>query len=152
MLFTRIPVLSCFEVDKTCVDVGVFGLLARFLEKLLNSENSATSGTKKCSATFRTKIALGIIQLWFGYPTACFFKALGIYFSGETGERCHGSYCILSLASLRVYVDDHPSVPIFQWRPEHQATWHTRVSQRAPLFKVLSISGRILSQPVAFAV
>jgi len=37
--------------------------------------------------------------------------------------------------------------------PQHQATWHTQVSQTSPfLFKALSISGRISSQPASFPV
>ena len=34
--------------------------------------------------------------------------------------------------------------------PEHQAIWHTRVSQRTPRLQALSISGRILSKPADF--
>jgi len=43
-----------------------------------------------------------------------------------------------------------PVCPCFSAIPEHQATWHTRVSQTTPWFKGLSISGRISSQPTAF--
>jgi len=68
-LFTRNPVTCYLEVDKTCVDV--FGLLPRFLNNLLESENLV------CSATAATTTALGIIQLWFNYFVASFFKALG---------------------------------------------------------------------------
>ena len=57
------------EEDKTCVDV--FGILPRFLKNLLESENLG------CSAMAGTKIALGIIQLWFNYFAASFIKALG---------------------------------------------------------------------------
>ena len=34
--------------------------------------------------------------------------------------------------------------------PENLATWNTRVGHKTPLFKAVSISGQILSQPAAF--
>ena len=57
------------EVDKTCVKV--FGILPRFIKILLESEILV------CSSTARMKSALGIIQLWFIYFAASFFKTLG---------------------------------------------------------------------------
>jgi len=67
--FTRNSVVCFLQVDKTCVKV--FGLLPRFLKNLLESEILV------CSAMARMKTALGIIQLWFKYFAASFFKALG---------------------------------------------------------------------------
>jgi len=52
--FHERPNLMFFsKVDKTCLDI--FGILQRFIETLLESENLV------CSATARTKTALGII-------------------------------------------------------------------------------------------
>jgi len=45
-----------------------------------------------------------------------------------------------------------PAFQSFGALPEHQDTWHTRVSQRTPWFKALGISGRISSQPAALSV
>jgi len=57
------------EVDKTCV--YVFGMFPRFLENLLES------GILFCCPADTTKTALGIIQLWFNYFAASFYKAIG---------------------------------------------------------------------------
>ena len=67
--FHEEPVVCFLEVDKAYVDV--FCILPRFLKNLLESENLV------CSATAGMQTALGIIQLWFNYFTACFFKAVG---------------------------------------------------------------------------
>jgi len=61
--------------SQKCVDV--FGILPRFPENLLVSEDLV------CGATAGTKAALGIVQLWFDYFAASFFKVLGIYFFRE---------------------------------------------------------------------
>ena len=68
-LFTRNPIVCFLEVNKACVDV--FGILPRILKNLLENENLL------CSATAGTKSALGIIQLWFNYFAASFFKVIG---------------------------------------------------------------------------
>jgi len=52
-----------------CKDV--FSILPRFLKNMVESENLV------CRATAETKTALGIIQFWFNYFAASFFKALG---------------------------------------------------------------------------
>jgi len=49
---------------------NIFGILPKFLEKLLQNENLV------CSATVETKIALGVLQLWLNYFTTSLFKAL----------------------------------------------------------------------------
>jgi len=60
----------CFlKVDKTCIKA--FGLLRKLLKNLPESEIWV------CGAMARMKTALGIIQLWFIYFAASFFKALG---------------------------------------------------------------------------
>jgi len=71
----RNPVVCFFEVNKTCVDV--FGILPRFLQNLLESENVV------CCAAAGMKTTLGIIQLWFNYFATSFFMPLGIYFLGR---------------------------------------------------------------------
>jgi len=60
--------------------VDVFDILPRFLNNLLGSKNLFLS------AKTRTKTAPGIIQLWFNYFVASFFKTLGIHFFGEAKE------------------------------------------------------------------
>jgi len=100
----RDPVICFLKVDKTCVDI--FGVLPRFLEDLLDSENLV------CSATSGAKTVLGILQFWFKCHTAHFYKALDVHFSTEDRERCHG---VFFHVSPLVYVDDHPSFPIFQY-------------------------------------
>jgi len=59
--------VACFleEVDKACVDV--FATLPRFHKNVLESENLV------CGAMAGTRI----IQFWFSYFAASFFKALG---------------------------------------------------------------------------
>jgi len=56
-----------------------------------------------CSATAGTKPALGIIQLWFNYFAAFFFKALGIYFPGRLRRKCPCSWCIHSCLPFCVW-------------------------------------------------
>jgi len=73
------PGRMLLDVDKTCADI--FDILARFLENLLESENSAYN------ATTGAKTALGITQLWFNHFMASFFEALGLHFSREAEER-----------------------------------------------------------------
>ena len=69
-LFTRNPV-ACFlqEIGKARVDI--FATLPRFHKNLLESENLV------CNATTGMKTASGIIQFWFNYFAASFFKAFG---------------------------------------------------------------------------
>jgi len=72
----------CFlEVDKKFIDV--FGILPRFLENLLESENLVFN------ATAGAKTALGIIQLWFNNFVPSVFKAVDIYFSWKQGRINH---------------------------------------------------------------
>jgi len=68
-LFTRHPTVCFLKVDITCEDV--FGILSRFL-KFFSGERNVV-----CSAMTRMKSTLGIIQLWFNYFVASFFKTLG---------------------------------------------------------------------------
>jgi len=82
------PVICFLTVDKTCVDI--FCILLKFLEDLLESENLVYM----CHSQDET--ALGILELWFNYFAASFFKALGIYFfkcfrctSTAPWSRCH---------------------------------------------------------------
>jgi len=107
----------------------------KFLERLLECENLVRS------ATSRTKTALGIIQIWLNYFAACLFKALGImkHLSREAKDRDALVVSVFSPISIFEYGNDHPSLPIFRFLPEHQATWHARVSQRIPLLNALSI-------------
>ena len=99
----RDPVICFLKVDKTCVDI--FGVLPRFLEDLLDSENLV------CSATSGAKTVLGILQFWFKCHTAHFYKALDVHFSTEDRERCHG---VFFHVSPLVYVG---SVPFQKTRP-----------------------------------
>jgi len=114
-----------FEVYKTCIDI--FGILPRFLQKLLES------GKLVCSATSRTKSALRILQL-------C--KAFGTHVSREAKERDSPV-----VDALWVWSPHFSNLSFLL--PERHATWHTRGSQRTR-FKALNISGRISSQPAAF--
>jgi len=71
--------VACFfEVDKTCADI--FGILPRFMGKLLESEKIF------CSSTARTKTAPGVLQLWIDYFEASFLKALGKNFSRQAED------------------------------------------------------------------
>jgi len=60
------------KVGKHCADV--FGILPRFLERFLESENLV------CGATAGTENTLAIIHPWFYYFMTPFFKALSIQF------------------------------------------------------------------------
>jgi len=62
-----------------------------------------------CSATAKTKTALGVIQLWFIYCAASFFKALVIRFSRKGEEERH-AYAFLPV-SILAYDDGHSSLP-----------------------------------------
>jgi len=57
-------------------------------------------------ATTATKTALGIIQLWFDYFAASFFKALGVHFSREARERDAPVVGEFTPVSLSVYRED----------------------------------------------
>jgi len=70
--FSRDPVLCFLETEKTRVDA--FGVLPKFFKFV-------TSQKVFCSATARTKTALGILQRWFSYVVASFIKAFGTLFS-----------------------------------------------------------------------
>jgi len=59
-----------------------------------------------CSATATTKTELGIIQLWFNYFAASFYRELGIRFFWEAKERCSGSWCIHSCLPFCVWGSD----------------------------------------------
>jgi len=97
--FTRKPVVCFLEVDKT--SVYVFGMLPRFLEIFLESGNLV------CSATAATKTASGIIQRWFNFFAASFYKTLGIHFSREAKEIDAHVVGVFTPVSLFVYGDDH---------------------------------------------
>ena len=73
------------------------------------------------------------------------FMALGIHFSREAKEKD----AMVVIASLlpSMHRHDHSSLSIL-----HQATWHIRFNQRTPLFKLLSISGRISSQLSVYSI
>ena len=133
------PVVCFLEVDKTCVDV--VGILPRFIENFLDIYNLV------CSATARTKNALGIIQLWFNYFAASFSKALGMHFSREAKEGYAPVVNAFSLVPFLCIGMINPVCQSFGARPGHQVAWYTRVSQRSPCrFKALSISGQMSSQ------
>jgi len=70
-LFPSDPILCFLKVGKTCVDI--FGILPRYLESFVESENQVWC------ATVRMKTALGIIQLCLNYLVASLFKTLGIW-------------------------------------------------------------------------
>jgi len=72
------------------------GMLPRFLERLLENDKLV------CSATARTKTALGILQFCFNHFAASFGKVLDIHFSREVKERNTGSWCILTCSVSRV--------------------------------------------------
>jgi len=62
-----------------------------------------------------TKTALGIIQLWFNYFAASFYKALGVYFSLEAKERDAPVVGAFTPVPFSVYRDDqfaNLSVPL----------------------------------------
>jgi len=67
----RKPVVRFCEVEKAYVDV--FDILPRFFENVV------------CSATARTKAALGIIQFWFNYFMSS-FQGLEIHYSRKFEE------------------------------------------------------------------
>jgi len=50
-----------------------------------------------------TKTALGIIQLWFNYFVASFFKALVMYFSWKAKERKASVVVVLLSVALFVW-------------------------------------------------
>jgi len=81
----------CFlEAEETCP--GIFGMLLRFVENLLESETlvcPATCGGENC--------IMGILQLWFNCFSASFFKALGIPMSMGVGRRGRGALSPLVL-------------------------------------------------------
>jgi len=64
-LFSR-----CKQCRIVCKEI--FGILTRFHETLLQSENLVSI------ATVGTKTALGVLQLWFNYFVASFIKSLAI--------------------------------------------------------------------------
>jgi len=74
-------------------------MIPKFLENLLESGILFC-----CCATAATKTALGIIQLWFNYFAASFYKAL--HFSREAKERDAPVIGAFNLVSLSVYRDD----------------------------------------------
>ena len=92
----------------------------------------------------RRKTAGAITQLWFSYFTTSSFKARSIHFSREAKERDTLAVNAFTPVSLFVYDDDHPSLSIFRRLCRTS-------SQRTPFgFTILSISGRISSQPADF--
>jgi len=72
-----------------------------------------------------------------------------VHFSTNAKERDSSVVSAFTPDSLLVYRVITPACQSFGALPEHQATWHTRFSQRTPQSKALSISGRISSQRAA---
>jgi len=107
-LSTRNPVVRFFEVGKTRADIF------RILENSLQSV---------CSATARTKIALGILQLRCNYSAECLFKALGIYFSWKTKKR-NASVVVALLSALHMGLMN-PVCQSFGALAQCHATRHT---------------------------
>ena len=94
------------------------------------SQNLLVSEILVYNSTAATKTALGIIQLWFSYFVASFYRALGIYFSMEAKRR-YTPVVVHSLLSLLLCMGMiTPLCQFFGALPEHQAIWHTRARQR----------------------
>jgi len=133
---------NCAPLPSFVTSLDIF---PRFLENLLGSEIFF------CSATAGKKTALRTVHIWLKYFAASFFKALGIQFSKEAEESDFlvvGAFIPTSFLCMEVVLSVCQS---FGALPVHQATWHTRVSQRTfSRFKAFSISGRISSQLAAF--
>jgi len=98
-------------------------------------------------------LATPMLQVWFNYIAASFSNHFAYTFPGRL-RRDATVVIAFSPASLLVYGDDHHhSLPILlcsSKTPGHLT--HITKSKRTPLFKTLSISGRISSQPAAFSV
>jgi len=113
----------------------VLSIHPRSLENSLKFENLF------CWAGARAKTTFGILQLKSNFFTGSFFKALGMRFSREL-KREKPLYLVHSY-SLLVYGNNHSSLPISRCPSRPPGTWHTKASQRTPLFRALSISGWI---------
>jgi len=110
------PVVCFYEFENTYVFVTVL----RFFKNLLESE------ILFCSATAKTKTALGILHVLFNYLGASFFKELGIHLPREAKEREMSRWLVHSLLSpclcmgIIVLVCQSTSA-----LPVRQATLHT---------------------------
>ena len=121
----------------------------RFLKKF--------TGEAKCVfyCTAGTKTVLGVLQLRFNYFVASFFKAFGINLSKEANENDALAVDAFTPVSFLLYGDDHPSVQISRWLSRTPGLLTHTGQPRTRGFKVLSISGRILSErafPATFPV